>query len=282
MATIVTQYNPWREQLAVNFLGGLLNNMIQRNQQRADNRIQNRAIADWISSNEPVTTNYLGIQQSPQTLTDGWTNAFRQGGNELANFDMNTANIAPQVATQPQAQPYNRAQILNNLAKTIGSNRDYQALNTEQIMKLANPYIEAAEKARQEFITRQLADRVMNADNYRDKLNELTGGVIRGEVPLDIYNGANNNYFNDYKYNNLSALETANNAYRDKAFTEDSRRFNLNFGEGQRQFNANHALANRQLETQNNQFYSQLEYNREQNNINRADKNSIVTRKKKS
>ena len=274
MATIVTQYNPWREQLAVNFLGGLLNNMIQRNQQRADNRIQNRAIADWVNSNEPATTNYLATQQNPQTLTDSWTNAFRQNGNELANFDMNMASIAPQV----QAQPYNRVQILNNLARTIGSNRDYQALNTEQMMKLVNPYIEAAENARKDYITRQLADRVMNADNYRDKLNELTGGVIRGEVPLDIYNGANNNYFNDYKYHNLSALETANNAYRDKAFTEDSRRFNLNFEEGQRQFDANNALANRQLNTQNNQFQQNLQWLQTQDSLNRAERNSIVAR----
>ena len=258
MGTIITQYNPWREQLAVNLLGGLLKDVIQRNQQKADNRIQNRALADLASITQPVTTNYLGTQNQPQGLTDGWTSAFRKGGNELANFDINTAEIAPQMAQQSQVQYYNPAQMINSFFNILGSNKDYQALNTEQLMKLAAPYFAASEKMRQEYNTKQIADKFMGAKTYEEKLNELTSGLINSAISSDIYKNAVDSNFNVYKHKNLSAQQQFDNSYKDRVLAQDIYRWNKNFVEGQRQFDINNELEQKRLVNQNNQFYSSL------------------------
>ena len=52
MATIVQPYSPWREQLAMSFLGPLVHNMIARQQQRDDNRKMNALLGEFAGGGE--------------------------------------------------------------------------------------------------------------------------------------------------------------------------------------------------------------------------------------
>ena len=58
MATIIQPYNDWRERLAVDVIGGLVSNMIQRSQQANQNRKLNAL--------RGVVQDELGAMNAPQ------------------------------------------------------------------------------------------------------------------------------------------------------------------------------------------------------------------------
>lgn len=209
MATIVQPYNDWRERALVNFLGPIVGDWIQRSRENEMNRKNNAAIAQTIKNiygdnsntlNSPLT----GFNQS----SNGWENSFRsQNDSPLAQFDANTAGITPSVQPNPtQTRIPTPEEFQRNLALTIDSKR-FGMVNPEVIQKLFTPYLNAAEAARTEQNRATLADTVMAAKNAEERRNNLWGGYLRGDVPLDAVNAANqqlqyeNPYLENWNYN---------------------------------------------------------------------------------
>ena len=98
MATIVQQYNPWREQLAAKFLGGLLSDAIQRGQ-AADQTAKNNAFYSKVMEDlsgdqqgqQQMTDPLLGERAMPDGYNDNaWAKSFHDSYTPLTQFDMGT------------------------------------------------------------------------------------------------------------------------------------------------------------------------------------------------
>ena len=81
MATIVTPYNPWREQLAVGLLGPLIGDFISNMRQNEQNRKTNAfrgALQDAISSQGQGNISLAQPQEPEGYNSNPWANAFQQ------------------------------------------------------------------------------------------------------------------------------------------------------------------------------------------------------------
>lgn len=189
MATIVQPYNPWREQLLANFLGPIVGNMIQSSQQNAQNKKYNAMLGELAKAGQPqqavqAVPSLLAGLQDTQT-NDGWVNAFRQGGNELANYDANTA-VTPQVTPSPVNQ-YNQADMMRNYMQIMANPR-FSSLNPDTAYKLATPFLQALQAQRMTDMRSQYARDFMNAGSFDDQMRYLAGGGIEGAVTPELIN----------------------------------------------------------------------------------------------
>lgn len=118
--------------------------------------------------------------------TNGWENAFRQNGSELANFDTNTAGIAPQAPTQPNfTQPQQtQADFLRNFLNILGTPR-FSHLDTAEALNRATPYLNAAEAQRVQEFQKALGLELGKAVNWDEYNKTLANGVIQKLANLD-------------------------------------------------------------------------------------------------
>ena len=185
MATIVQPYNPWREQLAANFIGPLLGNMIQRSQEAEQNRKYNAFLSELQNAGnsvqEPLTGQWISTTPDPlakQDFTLGfgsesrpWANSFFDSGN-LPQMNMNmTAAPSPLGADQIRA-------ISDQL---LGSKR-FSMLDPAKARELVNPYLQEAEKARREGKLADIAGSFTGAADNAARRNVLWDAAIQGLV----------------------------------------------------------------------------------------------------
>lgn len=139
MATIVTQYNPWREQLAMSFLGPLVHNMIQRSQIADDNRKLN-ALMGELAAGDAGMGDPAGLQNAAMG-GDPWERSFFQNdarGGALGQFD--AAMGMGQGALTPQAGALNPVADMQRLYQLMASKR-FGMVDPKAAMALAQPYL---------------------------------------------------------------------------------------------------------------------------------------------
>lgn len=139
MATIVTQYNPWREQLAMSFLGPLVHNMIQRSQIADDNRKLN-ALMGELAAGDAGMGDPSGLQNAAMG-SDPWERSFFQNdarGGALGQFD--AAMGMGQGAPTPQAGTLNPVADMQRLYQLMASKR-FGMVDPKAAMALAQPYL---------------------------------------------------------------------------------------------------------------------------------------------
>lgn len=186
MATIVQPYSPWREQLLANFLGPIVGNMIQQSQQNAQNKKYNAMLGELAKAGQtpaPQVTPSLfsGFQPDNQDNSNGWERAFRQGGNELANFDANTA-ITPQVT--PSINPYNQADMMRNFMQLMASSR-FSSLNPTEAYNMATPFLQSLQAQRMTDLKNQYANNLGSTSGFDDQINLLARAAIEGAASDD-------------------------------------------------------------------------------------------------
>lgn len=198
------------QQAAVNLIGGLVTDAIQKGRETAQNRKMNALMAQ--SMQDAQGGNNLnvdftgGLASVPEGYNNnGWQQSFHKTGSPVEQFNIGTAQITqPKQNFIPSAWDIRQA-ILNN-AKTDR----FSSVNPELIEKIANPYYQNAEQMRFEGLRNQAADEVMNAQNSTDRRNLILSGIVRGLMPDSLANVAQN----AYEHDNPSAkdlLELQNN-----------------------------------------------------------------------
>lgn len=145
MATIVTQYNPWREQLAMSFLGPLVQGMIQRSQIAEENRKLN-ALMGELAAGEAGMGGPAGTQNAAMG-GNPWERSFFQNdaqGGALGQFDaaMGMGGQAPQAGT------LNPVADMQRLYQLMASKR-FGMVDPRVAMALAQPYLAQRQAAAQ-------------------------------------------------------------------------------------------------------------------------------------
>ena len=222
MATIIQPYNAWREQLAANFLGPILGNILQRSQENNQNRKMNALMG---KVNEDITAlgsknqgqqNLLTGEPMPEGYNnDGWAKAFHTSYTPITQYDLGTNLLTGQPVKPytPTMQDYMNA-INSNLATPR-----FGMLNRDNVMKAFEPIMT-------ENRNQQVVNALRDATDETGRLHALQEGAIGGaNVPVSVLNSA----YDLLKFNNLSASDVANNAFRDKEFAENKRRFDMGF-----------------------------------------------------
>lgn len=229
MATIIQPYNAWREQLAANLLGPIVGNILQRSQEANQNRKMNALMG---KVNEDITAlgsknqgqqNLLTGEPMPEGYNnDGWAKAFHTSFTPITQYDLGTNLLTGQPVKPytPTMQDYMNA-INSNLATPR-----FGMLNRDNVMKAFEPIMT-------ENRNQQVVNALRDATDETGRLHALQEGAIGGaNVPVSVLNSA----YDLLKFNNLSASDVANNAFRDKEFAENKRRYEKDFDENQRRF----------------------------------------------
>ena len=187
MATIVTQKQPsWQVQLATSILAPLVGNFINKAIERSENAYNNKRLQATLAENNPPEpqVNILGMSNQAQQPTNGWKAAARQGMNVLADFDMNTANLAsPMVTTQPTPA---RIPTGADMQAALIRNAGHAPLPTLQAQ--FNPYIQAQEAARMEQRRKEAGEAIANA-SPDNRLAELWRYYSQGLIPFEAVTG---------------------------------------------------------------------------------------------
>ena len=206
MATIVQPYNPWREQLAMQAAGvviPMITGMIQRNEEKAQNRLRNEALQKMISGDGALNEYMEPDMAMPEMPKLGGELGAWQGTmeNELSaapnKFSMEGLNIKPSAMAQSAAGQAQQMGGLARLANVLGDRR-YSGLDTATMLQLAQPYVAEMEKAKREAVLMELANAVTGAGDDYSKWNTALGGAVRGYMDpgvLDRIAGM-------YQYNN--------------------------------------------------------------------------------
>ena len=206
MATIVQPYNPWREQLAANFIGPLLGNMIQRSQEAETNRKRNAMLAAWT---DPGAVQDLLAKQD---FTLGFDSDLRPWANSLVNN-----NALPQMNMTAAAVPVQNSAVptLTSLFQ-LGGTKRFGGVNMDTVMPFAKELLAEQEAQRQRGLATQ---RQADIKQYADKLSGIEGdepfaramaeGVIRGYYDHDI--------FKDWSNYVMSGKQLANAKYKNEA-----------------------------------------------------------------
>ena len=147
MATIVTPYNPWRENLAVNVLGGLLNNFLEQNRQAEQNRKVNafrgqlqQDLQNNIIQEQGNSALSLAQPQAPAGYNASpWASMFHKTDSPLTPFDIGTSVI-------PMRDP--TVQEISNTADTLGASQRFSMINPETIQGIKAGMIQQAEAQR--------------------------------------------------------------------------------------------------------------------------------------
>ena len=142
MATIVTQYNPWREKMAADILGGLAVDALKRSQAADINRKQNAAIneifqkVNGLGERPETPEENLPVEQAmPEGYdSNGWAKSLHESYSPLTQFDNASASA---LTAQPQPQIQNRGQDYIPTQKDY-YNALFSTLNTPRFNMLAN------------------------------------------------------------------------------------------------------------------------------------------------
>ena len=243
MATIVVQRQPkqqnniW-EQAAVNLIGGLITDAIQRGRETTQNRKMNIAMGEWanaLANNAPTTTNYMqGIGTVPEGYnSNGWANAAHQSYSPLEQFNMGTADLelTPlQTANQQQPQQTYVPTMADaqKAWSTILANPRFSMLNRENADKLMTNYFNTVQQNYDRSRREKAAETIANITDPQARYNAVLNGIYQGVLPGDLAQPAYQAYSHivpttqqmlenqlkqdelDYKYyehDNLSALD---------------------------------------------------------------------------
>ena len=254
MATILTQQtDPWGA-VAANLAGNLIQNMIQRSQEAERNKKMNAFLGEVMNAGQAQNQ---GLMQNINAVPDGyntdpWAAAMHKNYSPMTQFNMGTADITPfaQQNSVPTVQDIRNA-VAANLA-----NKRFGMLDPAAVEKMMDPYYQQAQKAQQDALRKEYADKFMNAGNVDERRNIAWGGAIQDPsvVPFDFLQEAQR----QYQYETPSASDLMTNDYRNRQFNEDVRQFDVRTAENARQFNATRGDNNywRGVEQSN------IEYNR--------------------
>ena len=256
MATILTQQtDPWGA-VAANLAGSLIQNMIQRSQEANQNRKMSAFISEVMNAanqgqNQGLMQNINAVPEGYDT--DPWAAAMHKNYSPMTQYNMGVADFMTPF-TQQQSAPTVQ-DIRNAVATNLGTKR-FSMLNPEMVEKMMNPYYQQAEKAQQDALRAEYADKFKNAENTADRLGLAYEGAIRDPsvVPFDFLQEVQK----QYQYETPSAADIMNNDYRNRQFDEDVRQFDTKTAENARQFDTARADSNywRGVEQGN------IEYNR--------------------
>ena len=174
MATIVQQYNPWREQLAANILGPLVGNMIQKGQEAEANRKRNAMLAAWTDPDavqEPLTGQWISTTPdilSKNDFTLGFDSDLRPWANSLVNN-----NALPQMNMTAAAAPVQNSAVptLTSLFQ-LGGTKRFGGVNMDTVMPFAKELLAEQEAQRQRALA---AQRQMDAAKFFEGLNTIQG-----------------------------------------------------------------------------------------------------------
>ncbi len=200
MAVYIQQYNPWREQLAVNVLGGLLNDWRQREANKKANAFSGQLGQDIAALRGGQQGSFLMQQPAPEGYNaDGWSRAFHQTGSPLTQFDIGTAGAMPKQNT-PAEQNLLNASDIYNLASNLRSSKRFSGMTPQTLNELITPYIQMNEQTRQEQRRKDLVNAYMNAGDAKGKLDQLIGGALQGDVPQWVLSSGQDRYKYDNPY----------------------------------------------------------------------------------
>ena len=286
MATIITQKQPsWQVQLATSILAPLIGNYINKAMERSENAYNNKRLQAALAENNPQPepqVNILGISNPlMQQSGNGWENAARQGMNALADFDMNTTNLAsPMTTTQPTPA---RVPTMADMQAALIRNAGHAPLPTLQAQ--FNPYIQAQEATRIEGLKREAGENIANA-SPDNRLAQVWRYLPQGYTTLGDVNAAYGQYKDTWPqaYNldtggqliqgnrdpvkgvyspqittnrTLTPQDVANNTYRDNVLREQKEQFisSQNFTREQNELQRKHAVELAQINAQNKSRY---------------------------
>ena len=212
MATIVVQRQPkqqnniW-EQAAVNLIGGLITDAIQRGRETTQNRKTNLALDEIQNMLIPTTTNYMqGIGETPEGYnSNGWDKAFHKQYSPMEQFNMGTTDLIPSVTTSPQQTYVPTVGDFQRVMSTVLAKPRYSQLNREAFDKLSAPYLANIQENEARSRRQAVADAFSNAEDSQAAYNALFKGILSGNLPDSLSNSVQNYYTN----NNLTAKEDA-------------------------------------------------------------------------
>jgi len=189
MATIVTQYNPWREQLAMSFLGPLVQGMIQRSQIAEENRKLN-ALMGELAAGEAGMGGPAGTQNAAMG-GNPWERSFFQNdarGGALGQFDaaMGMGGQAPQAGTP------NPVADMQRLFQLIATKR-FGMVDPKAAMALMQPYLAqrqaqaqaqaaAAAQAQRQAAAQAWGQQFMNTTDPAAQMKQLVLGQMGGHI----------------------------------------------------------------------------------------------------
>ena len=279
MATIVTQaHAPWWGNLAAGVLGTLINNAITSSQQANQNAKTNALLSEAYKINDTPgrlsglsdnafnasTNNLLGdvINANAPTLADpnaGYNfnnNVYQQAGYNNLNYGTPAVNNGLSLA-----------KIMQALANE--PNR-FKSVNMADMAKIAEPYVQEAQKARERAELENLANAVYQGGNFNPE--QLGRGYIQGRVGDNVFN-------NLMGQNVLTPQQQAELDYRNMAMAEEARQFDAKLNQGAYQFGANLDYMRGRDDTANNQWQQQFNANQDERDYNRThpQRQTIVT-----
>ena len=193
MATIVTPYNPWRENLAVNVLGGLLNNFLEQNRQAEQNRKVNafrgqlqQDLQNNIIQEQGNSALSLAQPQAPAGYdTSPWASMFHKTDSPLTPFDIGTSVI-------PMRDP--TVQEISNTADTLGASQRFSMINPETIQGIKAGMIQQAEAQRIRGLQEDYARQFANGRDLANQMNTALSGVSQGVIPHQLLTSLGNVY----------------------------------------------------------------------------------------
>ena len=300
MATIVRQYDPWREKAAVNLISGLISGLLQRNWQNEDNRKMNAFRGEVLSEldrRRGATPQLQGQQtlgdysgntwaRASQPITDSALSQFDALAEEdnLPKYDISKTGAVP---IQSLQSPITIQDMQDAIARTLAAQpRRWARLSDQAIQAEFLPYMQAMEQGRQEQLRNNLADSYGQAQDAAAKRDVLMRGAISGFIPESMAAQGQKMYEYDnpnaqpYSFNTgdktlyggfnpRTGEYTQQGSYTNNLTPQqvaDNRYRNRALAQSDRQFNAT-------LGEQRRQFNEGQTYNRETRDMNREDAN---------
>lgn len=239
MATIVTQYDPWREKLAAGLGVNLLSDAIQRSQAADAQRKNNAVYAETLKSlglmgDEQEQSPYdplLSSQVTPEGYNNnGWAKTMHDSYTPMTQFNLGTSGI-----TQPASTNKNLGQLdyITALAKTINSDpKRFGGVDFSNIYtNMLKPTMEAdaadyatqlaAQQRKRQQDTADLLLQAPSRDVYGRVLNAY---LASGDAPKDAANAMQEIY--EYLFPNFKEqLIDTGGALYPMAFAPDSGRY---------------------------------------------------------
>ena len=212
MATIVTQYDPWREKLAAGLGVNLLSDAIQRSQAADMNRKYNSlysTVMDAFNGGQNVQTNTNVNLLSGQSMLEGyndngWAKALHENYTPFTQFDMGTQSLMGQQVNRATPTPQD---IITALGEQIGTPR-YNMLNMKDALTMFEPAMKLAEQARAEQRAKNVMSAYGNAETPQEQFNVLFTGLGNRDIGDNVVSAWNRNY----EFNNPNNVPVQINA----------------------------------------------------------------------
>ena len=244
-------------------LGETINALSNRGTQSANDGAQSGGLMTGV-------TGLLGANEPEGYNSNGWANTFHKTNNPLAQYDAETTGLlgtatAAGQTTAPTPAPVTPSQTtglptaadIYKAAMELAGTKRFAMLNPETVQKMVTPYMQANEAARLEQMRNALAQDYTNATDSAGRKNVAVSAFLRQLVDNAGFNslvnanaaapqnidlggsilpGTFDSWTGQTTYGeplakSLTPQQAADNAFRDKSFTEDVRRNNRDFVE---------------------------------------------------